>query len=152
MAAILVELDQEDPEHPDTWLIHDSGWSLCAFETGRVVWENADADQPPRHMRDVARATVLALWQKLASGAIDEIEREPWCDGRGADAAPALWDDERHAALRELDRQFYDLLGPERTDARCQAPRCERGAVRASVFCRVHHFENVRGRASPFDH
>ena len=50
----------------------------------------------------------------------------------------------------QLDRQFYDLLGPERAAVRCREPGCARGAIELSVFCRVHHFLQVRGRPCPF--
>jgi hypothetical protein len=50
----------------------------------------------------------------------------------------------------ELDRQFYELLGPERTDRPCRHEGCPRGAVSLSALCRVHHFESIRGRVSPF--
>jgi len=50
----------------------------------------------------------------------------------------------------ELDRRFYEGLGEERADYPCQAQGCNRGAVRFSVFCRPHHFENIKGKPSPF--
>jgi hypothetical protein len=40
----------------------------------------------------------------------------------------------------------------KRDEEPCRAAECSRGAVRASVFCRVHQFENVRRRPSPFKH
>jgi hypothetical protein len=87
MEAILAELDLPDPEHPDTWLTHASGWTLDAHETGLLIWEDTESDEPPRHMTGVARATVLALWVKLSQGRIDEIDREPWQPGLGLDPA-----------------------------------------------------------------
>lgn len=48
------------------------------------------------------------------------------------------------------DREFYASLGDERPAVRCRAPRCQRGAVELSVFCRVHHFEMIRKKACPF--
>lgn len=151
MKAILAELDVPDPEHPDTWLTHESGCSLSAHESGLLVWDNASGS-PPRHMRGVSRARVLELWAKLAAGRIDEIEEEPWSPGRGIEPPTDEENAERDAALLQLDREFYDSLGAEREDERCRAPNCGRGAVRASLFCRVHQFENVRGRPSPFAH
>ena len=50
-----------------------------------------------------------------------------------------------------LDREFYELLGPERSDQRCRRADCARGAISHSVLCKVHHFEDIRGRACPFD-
>jgi hypothetical protein len=84
MREILSELDQHDAEHPDTWLEHESGWGLSAYETGVLVWENVEADEiMPRHMIGVPRARVLELWIKLSEGRIDEIHREPWSPGYG---------------------------------------------------------------------
>ena len=51
---------------------------------------------------------------------------------------------------QEMDRKFYDGLGPENSAEPCKAPGCARGSVRLSVFCRVHHFENVTNRSCPF--
>jgi hypothetical protein len=52
---------------------------------------------------------------------------------------------------RRLDREFYDLLGPERSDQCCRHETCDRGAISHSVLCRSHHFESIRGRPCPFD-
>jgi hypothetical protein len=49
------------------------------------------------------------------------------------------------------DRAFFDALGEERSEARCAAPDCPRGAISHSVFCRVHHFEMVRRKPCPFE-
>lgn len=49
-----------------------------------------------------------------------------------------------------LDREFYDMLGTERSDVTCQRAGCQRGAVSLSALCRVHHFESIKGRPSPF--
>src|SRR5262249_53118173 len=44
-----------------------------------------------------------------------------------------------------MERDFYDSLGAEREGVSCRHPGCTRGAVSTSVFCRRHHFEQVRG-------
>ena len=36
MREIFAELKQSDPEHPDTWLTHESGWTLSIHE--KAVW------------------------------------------------------------------------------------------------------------------
>lgn len=51
----------------------------------------------------------------------------------------------------KLDREFYDLLGPERPDQLCRRENCKRGAISHSVLCRIHHFEDIRGRPCPFE-
>ncbi|HEY9216840.1 MAG TPA: hypothetical protein VIO94_02235 [Phenylobacterium sp.] len=50
-----------------------------------------------------------------------------------------------------MDREFYDALGPERSNVACRHDGCTRGAVSLSVFCRPHHFASVKSRPSPFE-
>ena len=52
----------------------------------------------------------------------------------------------RETVLKELDRQFYGGLGEERSGTSCRKPDCDRGTIQFSVFCRDHHFENIKGR------
>jgi hypothetical protein len=54
--------------------------------------------------------------------------------------------------VRQIDLKFYDSLGPETPETRCRKEGCERGTVKFSVFCRSHHFENIRRRPCPFHH
>jgi hypothetical protein len=65
----------------------DTEWSLGTFPDGRVVWMNLSyatfGSGRPRHMAGVPREKVLALWQLLAAGKIEQIEREPWQPGYG---------------------------------------------------------------------
>jgi len=56
-----------------------------------------------------------------------------------------------HVATHNIDRRFYESLGPEDAAKRCKHAGCGRGSVSLSVFCRVHHFENVMGKGCPFD-
>jgi hypothetical protein len=82
---VLAELDEPvDEEHPDISLTHDSYWSLGAFPSGLVIWENID-DRfgSPRHLRDVPRGKLRELWIALASGDIAGIDAEPWLPGYG---------------------------------------------------------------------
>jgi hypothetical protein len=81
--ALYDELATADDEHPDVSVEHESGWSLGAGSSGRLVWENVENDDPPRHMRSVTRSRVLELWGKLADGNLDAIESEAWQDGYG---------------------------------------------------------------------
>jgi hypothetical protein len=37
MRELLAQLEERDPEHPDAWLTHESGWTLAVFESGLVV-------------------------------------------------------------------------------------------------------------------
>jgi len=52
MRELLAELDKSDPEHPDTWLTHESGWTLSFFEAGLLIWENGESEGKPRHQVD----------------------------------------------------------------------------------------------------
>lgn len=47
---------------------------------------------------------------------------------------------------------YYDSLGSECPDIKCRRQNCERGAVKFSVLCRIHHFESIRQRPCPFSH
>ena len=152
MRAILAELDEADDEHPDTWLTHESGWALSADQRGRVVLENVESNAPPRHMRGVSRERVLELWLQLAAGKIDDVERAAWEPGYGNEPVTEEQRAELDAQLLARDRGFYDSLGTERDDPRCQTPQCTRGAVHASLFCRVHQFENATRKPCPFSH
>jgi hypothetical protein len=107
-----------------------------------------------RHLAQVTPEHVVDLWQKLATGRLDELEREPWQPG----TRPPLSPEAREALRRQLaeaelvgDRKFYDALGPELPGDVCRADGCGRGCVRFSVFCKRHHFESLRKRACPFD-
>jgi hypothetical protein len=150
MRSALAELEINDGEHSDTWLQHESGWTLAAHENGLLVWENLESTEAPRHMTGVARNKVLDLWVKLAQGRVHEIHREQWLLGTGTRPSQAVID-EAAATMRALDREYYNRLGPERAEVPCQREGCSRGAVRFSVLCRSHHFENVKQRICPFE-
>ena len=82
MVAALGELDAHDQEHPDASLTHESEWSLAAFESGLLVWENLESGEP-RHMKAVPRDKVLRLWTALSRGELALIEAEAWLPGYG---------------------------------------------------------------------
>lgn len=79
--ALYAELSQEDEEHPDVSLGHESGWSLSANRNGLLVWENVEDGDKPRHMPSVPKQKVIELWRKLAQGDIESIDAEPWQAG-----------------------------------------------------------------------
>ena len=84
MQAALAELKAHDPEHPDCYLTHDeSGWTLAAFGSGLLVWENYTAPEAgARHIRTTHTLT-LKHWEALAAGHVDQIEALPWQRGYG---------------------------------------------------------------------
>lgn len=53
--------------------------------------------------------------------------------------------------IARLDREFYDLLGKERSGTKCKKDDCERGTVQYSVLCKKHHFESIQKKPCPFD-
>jgi hypothetical protein len=78
IGAVLDELDgPHDEEHPEVCLVHESEWSLSAFPSGLVIFENVEDDSiAPRHLRDVPREKVRHLWGALAQGDFEVLEAE----------------------------------------------------------------------------
>lgn len=153
MRELLAELDAPDEEHPDTWLTHESGWTLSAHESGLMAWEDGEDLAPPRHMPRVSREKALELWISLSKGDLKAIEAEPWQPGHAPPPSEADKDARVRAAKRaqlESDRRFYEILGEERLEVPCRKEGCERGAIYQSVLCRVHHFESIYRRPCPF--
>ncbi|MEV0409191.1 hypothetical protein, partial [Actinoallomurus sp. NPDC050550] len=85
LAELLAELDgPDDPEHPDVMISHESGWTLSAFTSGLLVWEDPeDADGVSRHMRDVPRSLVHTLFRAVAAGDLEAVDDQPWSPGYG---------------------------------------------------------------------
>ncbi|MEU7876153.1 hypothetical protein [Dactylosporangium sp. NPDC049140] len=89
LPTLVAQLDAyEDDEHPDIAVSHESGWTLSAFPSGLLVWENVDADgeedswpATPRHLREVPRERLPELLALCADGQFDELERLPWRAG-----------------------------------------------------------------------
>ncbi len=52
---------------------------------------------------------------------------------------------------RYVDRGFWEGLGEEVGPDQCQSLGCDRRHLFLSVLCRRHHYENLKGRACPFD-
>ena len=153
MRDLLAELNEHDPEHPDVWLTHETGWTLSVFESGLINWENLESKTEPRHQVGISREKALSLWVKLSRGEIAEVEAEPWLPGQ----APPLSPEERaelarksEEATRQAFRSFCEKLGPENPEVPCRSQGCHRGAIRNSVFCRAHHFESIYRTSCPF--
>ena len=77
----LSELSRPDPEHPDCWLYDENGWTIAAFESGKVVLENDETDEGPWHMTGVDHELVLTLWRHLQKGQLSAIREFPWIEG-----------------------------------------------------------------------
>ncbi len=80
MREILGQLVEDDVEHCEVSLTHESEWSLGAHPGGLLGWENLE-DDTPRHMNKVSHERMLELWIQLSEGNIDVIESEPWLPG-----------------------------------------------------------------------
>jgi hypothetical protein len=79
--ALVAELDRLDAEHPDVAVSHESGWTLTASPSGRLLYENVDdLDQEPRHLV-VDRRRASELFRVLAVGELSRLEAEPWRSG-----------------------------------------------------------------------
>jgi hypothetical protein len=82
LAELVDELATADVEHPDVAVSHESGWTLSAFASGRVVWENVEDDEvAPRHLDGVDRGQVAAMFAALAAGDLPSIEEHSWRPG-----------------------------------------------------------------------
>lgn len=151
MRKFLAELDQTDEEHGAAWVGDEEGNSLEYEVGGNLAFTRSDQ---LRHMAHVVPDRVLELWQKLVAGRLDELEQELWQPG----ARPPLSPEERDARNRRLaewqlaqDRRFYEALGPESSAEPCRIEGCGHRCVRYSVFCRRHHFEDLKKRPCPFE-
>ena len=84
LRALVAELNgPEDAEHADVAVSHPSGWSLSAFPSGLVVWENVESDAPVSHRSAVSRDEVQRLFELLSSGDLDEVRASGWEPGYG---------------------------------------------------------------------
>lgn len=94
LTRLLAELDgRDDPKHGDVSVSHESGWTLSAFCSGRVVFENVEDDSvAPQHMYKVPRSDALALFERLINGDVEAVAQQQWKDGYGsAEAAVDRW-------------------------------------------------------------
>ena len=152
LRELIAELDVRDEEHPDTWMTHeDSGWSLRLDEDRFAYLENPDCETV-NHIANVSSETALRLWTDFAAGGPDAVAEFEWKLGRPPVSEQEIAERSERVRLAqlELDRDFYDQLGPELSDASCRAQGCTRGHIQYSVFCKAHHFQQIRGRPCPF--
>lgn len=152
LAEIVAELDVKDGEHPDTWLTHvASEWSLRLDEEGYAYVSDQGA-VTRWHMSGVSRNAGLALWIRFAASGFDGVKSEPWAQGPRIYTPDELAarDAESARLTLESDSAFFELLGHEDESKTCRAVGCERGCVKYSVLCKVHHFEQIRNRPCPF--
>jgi hypothetical protein len=79
--GLLDELACADADHPDVAVSHHSGWTLSAFASGLLIWENVEDDVEPRSLPQVSRTEAERLLGALACGRIDEVNAEAWRPG-----------------------------------------------------------------------
>jgi len=82
--ALVAELEGPlDDEHPDVAVTDDdSDWSLSAFQSSLLVFENVeDDDVGPRHIQNVTRAEAIRVMTLLARGNLAEVESLEWQPG-----------------------------------------------------------------------
>jgi hypothetical protein len=53
---------------------------------------------------------------------------------------------------KQIYLDFYNRLGEESATEKCRQEGCQRGRIRAGIFCKVHHFEMIMKRPCPFSH
>ncbi|MAT72429.1 MAG: hypothetical protein CMJ58_23235 [Planctomycetaceae bacterium] len=114
------------------------------------------ADRGLQSTIDVNTVAQCITWGDRLSGCEDDeaaadviryyIRFDAWPDALNSpDPSPpdVAW--QRHA------QQFVDKLGPEDSTKECRHVGCTRGVVQRSVFCRLHHFENIHKRPYPLE-
>ncbi|MBC3806507.1 hypothetical protein H8K52_03975 [Undibacterium seohonense] len=152
LAEIVDELNVNDSEHPDTWLVHEeSGWTLRLDEEGFAYLDDPDLSTMG-HMNSVSRAKGLELWIKFVEAGPKGVESFTWVQG------PRIFSEleirnqriESERIILESDREFFQQLGTEDQTQSGKNASCTRGRIEYSVFCAVHHFEQIRKRPCPF--
>jgi hypothetical protein len=63
---------------------------LSVFRSGKIVWENVEEDDAPRHIDGLDRSAILTLLTTVVDGDLGELEAEAWTPRyyrTGADSA-----------------------------------------------------------------
>lgn len=82
--GLLDELAYATVEHGDVAVTHESGWTLTVLASGRILWENVEEDDEPRHADGFSRVDALLMLEQLAAGDVDAVESQPWASGYGS--------------------------------------------------------------------
>ena len=83
LRAALAELATPDAEHPDCWVSDETGWTISAHQSGKVVLENPESDEGPWHMTGQTHDQIMELWRLLQLGHLAAIRQRPWLAGYG---------------------------------------------------------------------
>ena len=145
-------LDPQDKEHGSVSVVDENENILEWSVSKNLVFEQPNMET--RYQYPVMKSKAVELMIKLVEGNIAKLQSEPWKIGYGEPLSPEE-SKQREAELDEWqlqqDREFYDLLGLERSTVNCRHAECTKGAIEFSVFCRQHHFENIKKKACPFE-
>ena len=151
MQKYLDKLGIDDPEHCAVWLSHtESGWNLECLPNNEVNLDVETFDGhniPPRHLTNVSREKMLSLWQLLADGKIQELEKESWLPGYTSEPLPPKLDP------KEVHQDFWnELITADRIpNAKCKIEECFEPPIVLTVFCPKHFFEKYAKISCPFD-
>lgn len=144
---------------PRGWLYLPNDWRVWNADTPAYMVDDSDAEDRDEELSRIGYCSTID------AGMIEDLGLASFESFNGRlealiyyvrfDAflpAPGAPDPPPPAELLMLqDRRFYYVLGDEREDVRCQTIGCSRGAVRFSVMCKAHHFEQVKRRPCPFN-
>lgn len=76
--------EEEDIEHPDVAVTHESGWGVSLFRSGLIVFGNVESRAPDADVHLYAgRAEQLIASTAVAAGRHDLITDWPWLPGNG---------------------------------------------------------------------
>ncbi|QDU15020.1 hypothetical protein CA11_28330 [Gimesia maris] len=125
-------------------------------ETDEEILPTGFAERGLRSTIDVDTVSTCIDWADRLSGTIDDtaaldiiryyIRFDAWPETLNAPDPPPP-----EESLRRSQRKYADNLGPENVMKECRREGCGRGTVAFSVFCRRHHFENIKNCPYPFD-
>jgi hypothetical protein len=79
MRRVLESLeDADEADFADVSLVHASGWCLTVNPQWLVVLERTDDSAPMRVRRVKSLEDALALWEELAAGEIEALQKRGW--------------------------------------------------------------------------
>ena len=80
---LLNEVTDTGAENRDVAVSHESGWTIGVFPNGRLVFEDVETDDEPRHLDGLDRRATLLLLTALAEGRLEYVEQAGWQPGYG---------------------------------------------------------------------
>lgn len=155
-------LKEVDEWHPRASLHDSGGRTITYWVDGRITYttgqELADFDGETydlvydvrtgftRRLEGKSPRDVMRFWKRMMRGDYEWIEDHAWIEGSISEETEEAFIEFTRQAMRDRDQAFLHRLGPEIEGEACKKGGCERARVKFSVFCRVHHFENLHGR------